>query len=472
MFFQTEENINRVFRKKVREDFLLSEYNQIKGVVTGSTQAVILACQSPASLARWAEIGKTVKTAFAFSAGGLSTRTGGLFNPAFHFTIPELGPSPRSFLELKFAAAAQSRDNFRVASGNPLAQQKVIIMSSFQTADLIKNLLEKQDFYRYGREDIRVFNQGVQVRINPNEGFLKGYLENKRMRLEAEVTRRSLAREKMVEILDALERGIVYQSGQAGQFLRKQDGSLSLNPPGHWDFLKWLVLSNTLAELKRDGTELIFYSHLNNPAGKVDDSLKGLFLEKIEEAKREGHPVPVCLILLVENRGEKGGYFVKVTDPGGKEKLRIVENIAVPDEIKQMSQKELSRNIPYFNSGMVFFSVIQLLKAFDLPDDYDQVLKLEQVITKVNAVDVPVYIDVKETEEEIGGVKYIYVGLQLERYSGDLTAIWPWVPVVIPRDRDFIPIKTLDQVDLRKKCGRKNMRLLAKALEPVKEYLI
>lgn len=279
----------------------------------------------------------------------------------------------------------------------------------------------------------------------------------------------------MQNILEALDRGIATQMGKAGDPLRTQKGGLVLNPVGHWDFIKWIVLSNVLAELKRNGTRFIFYSHMNNPAGKVSDELKGLFEEEISKAKKEKRPEPVFMILLGDNRGERGGLYADITYLDGRKTTQIVEKPAFTKEtseaVDKMSKEELPKLYPYFNTGMFFLSVDGLVNQLNLPDEYDKKLSFEELTQIVNAIDIPVYMDVKETEDEIDGVKYIYVGLQLERYSGDFTAIWPYIAVVIDRDDQFVPIKTPNEIDLSGDIGKEKMRILAKALQPVKDYL-
>ncbi|MDP8229519.1 MAG: HEAT repeat domain-containing protein [Candidatus Gorgyraea atricola] len=474
-YHETEEDINLVFQEKIRQGMTPYENNAIKGSMRGSSEAIIMGKQSTEDIIRWTALGKKIKSASAFSAGGLSTRTKGLFNAAFSFVIPGLDANPHSFLELKFAAAAKARDDLKRAANDPELQQDEVIMVSFQTADTVKELLKDNDYFGYGKENVKVFKQGMQIRLNPTDKFLKEYRKKKAGQLRKAVKDGKMTGADMQNTIEALDRGIATQMGKAGDPLRTQKGNLVFNPAGHWDFIKWIVLSNVLAELKRNETKFIFYSHMNNPAGKVSDELKGLFEEEIIKAKKENRPEPVFMTLLGDNRGEKGGLYADITYLDGRKTTQIVEKPAFTKEasesVDKMSKEEVSRLYPYFNTGMFLLSVDGLFNQFKLSDEYDKKLSFEELTEIVNAVDIPVYIDVKETEETIGATEYIYVGLQLERYTGDFTTIWPYIAVVIDRDDQFVPIKTPNEVDLAGEVGKEKMRILAEALQPVKDYL-
>lgn len=160
-YHQTEESTNLAFQEKIRQEVTPYENNAIKGNMQGSSNAIVLERQSLRDVSRWAALGGKIKTASGFSAGGLSTRTRGLFNATFSFVIPELDANPHSFLELKFAAAAKARDDLRKAADNPDLQQDEVIMVSFQTVDTVKRLLEENNYFGYGKENVKVFKQGI-----------------------------------------------------------------------------------------------------------------------------------------------------------------------------------------------------------------------------------------------------------------------------------------------------------------------
>lgn len=460
-FNDTEEKVFEFYQQQVKKGLNLRENNQITGTLQELAKEEIseLPKKNSREYKYLFDKGKKVPFAFGFSAGGLTTRSNEVMSVGFSFVIPELDFNPKSFMEIKFSVAKKALNDLREGTNNPCAKLFVIIMDSYNTHKIVMKILEENDYFGFNKEEIMIYTQGIQKRIIPSEEFLKKYRENKRILLQNEIEKGEIEKSKADEILISLDKGIKLQKGKVGQELKLQDGRIVFNPAGHWDFIRWLILSGNLAKLKRNGVEFLFHSNLNNPAAKLNNVLKGFFINKIERAYKEGFQIPVSLVEVAENRGERGGIIAQVKYSNGIVKKQIIEEPTMK-EIENINLKELKLKYPYFNTNNYIIYLPELMKKLNLPDNYDDVMKFEEIAKIVNNFEVPVYISPKEKKDILkDGTKVILVGLQLERYSGAITQLWPWVPLLVNRDDQFIPLKNFEDITLN------NINLLAKALK-------
>jgi len=461
-FSDTEKKVFEFYQQKIKEGLNIEENNSIKGVVYGLNHEEILRLPEKNSeeYNYFFNKGKKISSAFGFSAGGLTTRSHEVMSAGFSFVIPEFSSNPKSFIEMKFSVAKKVLRDFREGTGNPNAKLFIVIMDSYNTHKFVMNFLKENNYFGFDENEVIVYTQGIQKRIIPSEEFLKKYKADKEIFLENEIKKGKINKKQADNILISLDKGIELEKGKAGQELKLNDGQIVFNPAGHWDFIKWLVLSGTLAKLKRNNVTFLFHSNINNPAAKLNNILKGFFINEIEKANKEGFQVPVTLIEVAKNQGERGGIIAKVRYENMIKK-QIVEEPAMR-KIQNIDLKELKSKYPYFNTGTYMVYLPELMKKIGLADDYDKKMKFEEIVEIVNSLEVPLYITVKEKKDVLDdGTKVILVGLQLERYSGTLTQLWPWVPVLINRDEEFIPIKKFEDLTEDK------MSLLAKSLNNI-----
>jgi predicted dehydrogenase len=460
-FSDTEEEIFEFYQKKIREGLDINENNYIKGTIHGPENEDILELPEKNS-DKYNELlikGKKSSFAFGFSAGGLTTRSNEVMSGGFSFVIPELSSDPKSFMEIKFSVAKKALDNLRKETNNSNQDFFIVIMDSYNTHKIVMNVLKENNYFGFNKEDVFIYTQGIQKRIIPSDEFLEKYREDKKIFLQNKIEIGEVDKNKAEEILVSLDKGIELQKGKTGQELKLNEGSIVFNPAGHWDFIKWLVLSGTLAKLKRKRVDFLFHSNLNNPAAKPDDILKGFFINEIEKFSRDRLPIPVSLIEVAENRGERGGIIAKVKSETGT-KTQIIEEPAM----KKFNNIDdgFKHKYPYFNTNTYLIYIPELMKKLGLKEDYDKTMNFKEIADLMNNLKVPVYISVKEKQDILeDDTNVILVGLQLERYSGALTQLWPWIPVKINRDEEFIPIKKFEDITQNK------LNLLSSALKEV-----
>ncbi|HNW40091.1 MAG TPA: UTP--glucose-1-phosphate uridylyltransferase, partial [Candidatus Omnitrophota bacterium] len=477
-FDATEEPTSAKYRAAVKNGLTPETNNPIKGKILTAPESNIearivdLRDEDSPAMDQLKALGKGIKTAFAYSAGGLSSRGGGIFTAKFKFPteIPEIGGI--GFTEIKFNQATK-------AGALP-----IVILTSFIRMDAVAEALDLNlealrktivedgvAFYEIGGLPVYIFAQGVQERIIPTDEALTKYaakaIAKKDQDLKKQVESKKITPEKAAqELADytaRLNRGIAYEQGKAGQILRLNSGAPVVNPPGHFDFIRYLAVSGVLGALHRDGVRFVFHSNLNNPAANVTDLLKGAFESEIQKAKAEGRPEPVSMFLLGENRGEKGGLLAEVIYENGKHVTQLVEGIALTAEANQLineavKNKTLAKIFPYFNTATFFLNIEALMDLFNLPKDNELTLEERIKLVDVVTAQVPVYMDLKE---EADG-EMILVGYQLERIYGDITAIAHWVPAVVNRDKHFIPVKEMADIQNAEK-----MKTLAGVLKSV-----
>jgi hypothetical protein len=440
---------------------------------TGKAGPVDLAHMGSRRIEDLRERGMKIPSALGFSAGGLSTRSGGVMNAGFRFAIPELDPDNPDqlygFMQLKIAEAMRSRDELRQATGDTEAEAPVYIMGSYQTEGIIREQLERNDFYGLGSSDISLFTQGIQVRFTPSKAILEKYLSE-----QEDKFRNGLISQEKIE---ALERGVELQRSKVGEPLRKSNGMIITNPPGHWDFIRWLILSGKAAELSRKNIPFIFHANMNNTAARISPEMKGLFAEMIDEARRNGESIPVAAVGVCENRGERGGFLLfRINKDTGKRELVILDkqgwNKEFKDKVNKLSDEDLKEMFPYFHSASILFSIDGLIKAFGLEKDYDKQLTIEDIANRIMAKEPQSYVDLKETEDiDHQGRRVILIGAQIERNIGDITHILPYVSVIIDRDNEFVPIKTTNETDPETKEGRSRLKWTADANRDKLPYL-
>ncbi|HNX82781.1 MAG TPA: UTP--glucose-1-phosphate uridylyltransferase, partial [Candidatus Omnitrophota bacterium] len=394
-----------------------------------------------------AELGHGIKVGFAYSAGGLSSRGGGIFTARFKFP-DDSALAGHGFTDIKVAAARQ-------------AQAPVLIMTSFIRMDAVAEALNlnlealrrqivEQGYAYYvinNDQPVYIFAQGLQVRIVPQDDALEAYY-----------TQAVAKKADDVEYAAALRRGIDAEKGHAGEMVTKEDGSVIVNPPGHFDFIRYLGISGVLLEAKNQGIRYIFHSNINNPAAHVAEFIVGAFENEVLKARAEGRAEPVSMFLLGENRGEKGGLLAKVMYNDGREVVQLVEGCALTSEAAKLidaaaKEKRLAEFFPYFNTATFLLNVDALIALFNLEEG----LSIEERIARVDALTamLPVYMDLKEEKDG----DRILVGVQLERIYGDITSVAPWVPAIVDRDRHFVPVKEAKDIQDSVK-----MELLARLL--------
>lgn len=446
-FANTEEPTFKKYSALVQNGVTPAQNNPVKGEILGArefdlaAETVDLRDESVAR-EKYDELGKTVKVSAAMSAGGLSSRGGGIFTAKFAFDsdLPVIGG--KTFIDLKMEQALKG------------GAQDYVIMTSFIRLDAVAEALGidyvslKNDVIAKGFAkrkvrgmDVYIYCQGLQVRINPDNEALEEYYYKAVVKKQAELKNRP---EELAKYKAALRKGIDSQKDMAGQMVVARNGEPVVNPPGHWDFVRDLALSGVLGVMDAKKVDMVFHSNLNNPVASIPDYIKGAFQSKIMEARKAGQPEPVAMFLLGDNRGEKGGLLAKVRYSDGREVVQLVEGIGLtPEALAKINQADkdgkLTEVFPYFNTATFLLNVRGLMKLFNLEENYQTNLTRDEILKRVDDVTarVPVYMDLKEEQDG----DRILVGYQLERIYGDLTSIAPWVPAAVDRDVHFVPVK-------------------------------
>ena len=228
--------------------------------------------------------------------GGLSTRSGGRMRLGFRIRIPQVDERSHSMIEWKLANVRQH--NF--SGGVP---KPVVIMTSYATHDIYQSIAMIMD--NFGLEErggIYTIDNGVQRRL----------------------------------VWDSV-------LGKLGDPAKGADGADLINPPGHYYFVRSLVVSGLMAKLKRQGHAFIYHSNMNNFGAILNDeydALRGLFGKRIIEARTNHQPVPMTLVEIVANDFNRIGTYPVNHDSH----FALLKDEMFPAEFDRSS-------LPYFNTG-------------------------------------------------------------------------------------------------------------------------
>ncbi|MCX5710038.1 MAG: UTP--glucose-1-phosphate uridylyltransferase, partial [Candidatus Omnitrophica bacterium] len=308
-FFVTEAHVTRRIANQMKAGELIPEkVNPAKGrVLTAdesklAEQLIFYPGQGHES-ASLEEFGRSTLCAIASAMGGMSKRSSGLMvcNYRFDPSLPHIGG--KSYMDVKLAMAAYVQERIRAARVNPGLSQPVIIMGSCITLGHIAEAL------------------GISADTLNRDIRERGYHTFRDSRRDLDIY--------------IYSQTVVPHLSLDGNVATREDGSGILLPPGHFNFIRMLAISGVLAELQRQDIPLVFHSNMNNPAARLNDVLKGIFLNEIAEAVKADRPIPLSMWLLGENRGEKGGLFCGVDYPQ-KRIFQILEGCAFPPELKRL----------------------------------------------------------------------------------------------------------------------------------------
>ncbi|MFH1868062.1 MAG: UTP--glucose-1-phosphate uridylyltransferase, partial [Candidatus Omnitrophota bacterium] len=376
--------------------------------------------------ARGEELLKAGVVASGFSAGGMSKRSGGIMRAVFTFSLQKVDKYPRSFLAWKIGIIRSSMEKYG-------AKIPIIIQTSFMSHDIIKNILKENEYFGLEETDIILVNQGVTKYIIPSESWLDEYLQEEKSERGDEKTR-------------SLAKGIEYEKLFAGDSLAFGDGTNAIYPPGHFGFIRSAVIDGVLAQLKRSGIKYILHANMNNlPGSIIDPAIIAKFDKACEDAKKNNNPLPVMLVEIGENRGEKGGLPAVVKEPGQEPYIRLIEKAAWPSNIPMEGFK-------HFNTASYVFSVDGLLDLYGLPKTYDMGFRrTRDFVENIDrAVPVPHILGEEIVFSPVRGVEYVV--FKSEQCLGDLTAVagkdGRVVWLEIDRDKRFIPTKTVEDIDI------------------------
>ncbi|MFH1868275.1 MAG: hypothetical protein ABH843_04825, partial [Candidatus Omnitrophota bacterium] len=371
------------------------------------------------------ELIKAGAIASGFSAGGMSKRSGGVMVADYPFIIEGVDEHPRSFLAWKIGIIRSAMKKYGAK------KMPIIIQTSFNSHDKIRNILKKNRYYGLDESDIILVNQGVTKYIIPSEDWLDQYLQDQKSKEGEEKTR-------------ALAKGIEYEKLFAGDFLTFGDGTDAIYPPGHFGFIRSAVIDRVLSRLKRDGVKYILHANMNNlPGSIIEPAIIAKFDKACEEARKDGGPLPVMLVEIGENRGEIGGLPTEVKEPGQAPYIRLIEGGAWPSNFPTEGYK-------HFNTASYVFSVDGLLDLYGLPKTYDIGFRRNSDFVEMidRKVPVPHILDTEELVSPVAGAEYIL--FKPEQCLGDLTAVAGkegrvvWLEV--DRDKRFIPTKVVEDI--------------------------
>ncbi|MDD5348282.1 MAG: PHP domain-containing protein, partial [Candidatus Omnitrophica bacterium] len=100
---------------------------------------------------------------------------------------------------------------------------------------------------------------------------------------------------------------------------------------GSWGFLRGLILSGAILDLRKSKVRFILHSNINNLCSQMDPYLLGYFISLIEDAEKNGQEAPLCLAELTDYNtgyGEAGGAAVSITGTDGRVSHRILHHDA------------------------------------------------------------------------------------------------------------------------------------------------
>ncbi len=382
--------------------------------------------------------GKKNLVIFAFSAGGLATRSNGKYTAAYEFN------------DIKFPAAFRDKTYTRVKLDSA-GYGSIYIHASLGLNFIVKALakeglnidlnatkdeIREKGYARldYDGKDIYLFSSEAQLRIVPGEETLEQYYSQKVGEKQKLLDSGDIKKEEFERYKTALRKGIEWEKGKKGQVLRKSDGRPVTNPAGHWDFLRMIAISGLLNKTKNEGFDFIIHSDLNNPVAHSEDLYLGAFREIIENARKENLPVPVMMWLLCDNLNERGGFIARVKYNNGEERVQLVEGRAMTD-----ADEEFINARPYYNIGTFYIYVDGLLKMFGLDQEGvsynidERIKKVEHITNQLN-----VYMDIKEEPDG----EMILPGVQLERIYGDISGVAKSCFALVNRKENLQSIKT------------------------------
>jgi dTDP-4-dehydrorhamnose reductase len=390
-----EKRIFDAIQKKVRDGTLtlenLPEYNQVKGKVEPDNNIESLPQAGTAEHQRLVKLGAGIKDAIGFSMGGLSTRSGGRMRMGFRFVLKDVDPKAHSLIEWKLGNVRDYNNR------HPSQMKPVLIMTSQATEGIYRAISRTMNGFGLMDSGLFNFDNGLQQRISFDQN-----------------------------------------DPSFGKVARRQNGEIITNPPGHYAFIRQMVISGVLARLKREGVQMIYHSNMNNFGAVVNeeyDASKGLFWEEINKARKAGRKIPMSMVEVVDNDHTETGSYPALVN--GNFSLLRAEMMPKGVDIEQFN---------YFNTGNYFFYIDAILSKLGLSENYDQQLNKNAIALRFDTVfDIKPIVSRKIYEDlEQSGQTNPVMTLQIERYLDDLLAQAPVVVVRVPNDR-FIAVKTEDE---------------------------
>lgn len=223
---------------------------------------------------------------------------------------------------------------------------------------------------------------------------------------------------------------------------------------GAWGFIKWLVLSGKLKELKGSGVKYLTHSNVNNPIERLDPKLLGYFDDMVENAGGPGN-APICLFEVGDYREERGGTAVEIKYKNGKTVSRIVHQDRWPEDLPHGSTFKGKNNYSFANC---IINIDGLWDAFGLEEFYkqdgqEQGLSAEERFRRLARHELE--IESKKGVEPVlrrKSVTETSAGAYTDYVLDDLTLMGKWEGVRVDRNKHFISIKGMgDAYDHRKR---------------------
>ncbi|MDA3792765.1 MAG: UTP--glucose-1-phosphate uridylyltransferase [Elusimicrobia bacterium] len=217
--------------------------------------------------------------------GGMATRFGGVVKGTVEVF------DGKSFLELKIRDSLKVSDNI-----------KFYIMNSFSTEQKTREHFEKNNYFG-ARENIKMFNQFIAPRINPDGSSFQPTDE------------------------PAEEKNSYYG-------------------PGHGDFPYAFKESGMLEKFISAGGRYVFFSNVDNLGARVDPAILGRHISKSVELTAE---------VAQKEPGDEGGAPAVVDG-----RLKLVEGFSFPPEFDDSA-------IPVFNCSTYWMNASGIGRNFNLP---------------------------------------------------------------------------------------------------------
>ncbi|MDD4013847.1 MAG: UTP--glucose-1-phosphate uridylyltransferase, partial [Candidatus Omnitrophica bacterium] len=333
--------------------------------------------------------------AFGFTSGLLTRRPADHMDINLTLQIEGTDGRDRRFVEWKFYMLKKMQELYRTS------KIPVVIMSGFRTNNLSEQLLRTDNFgysgpvYLYYQGPTKVMDKkGTPVTVNGEELFAT---------------------------------------------------------PGAWGYIKWLVISSKLRQLRKDKIRYISHSNVNNPVESVDAATLGYFDHMAEEARKNGREEPLALVQLGQRMRrvgpdgrelwERGGAAVEIEYADGSQERRVVHQDRWPEDSDFLSSTNDNYNLANY-----IINLDRLWEIFGLEDlealydgdkagetDFKKILA-ERVAEVEREKKISPILRVRDI---MGGDKGVFIDYALD----DLTLLGDWLACHVDRKDHFVSLK-------------------------------
>lgn len=220
---------------------------------------------------------------------------------------------------------------------------------------------------------------------------------------------------------------------------------------GAWGFVKWLVISGKLRQLRRDDVRYLSHSNVNNPAEGVDAGMIGYFDSMVEKARESGSEEPLTLVQLAQRikrvspdgreEWERGGAAVEIEYEDGTRERRVVHQDRWPEEHEFLSEAKNNYNLANYIINLdrlwEIFGLDDFEQFYGSPEGADKDLR-SLLASRVDEIERQKGITpILRTRDVPDGQRGVFIDYALD----DITLLGRWLACQVDRKDHFVSLK-------------------------------